>query len=703
MSGHESHGHGGHEDHGHGHGDHGHGHEKKAPKPITDELTYEIGSNLHKNESIEKLKETIASGKLNASLEKEALKMIEQENRNIYINKLARDRVIRYVKNTKKSYEVINKKIDKLEDAIQEHGESGRLYDLMKKQLKEAEKEKIKLEEIIEENKENILDMEAEKNLDETRSAYAKEYKKQYGNAKKERRIENIKIGLFNAGRFVKNQFRKEEYKKDFLEKKKDSDFISPELESKKTEYDVARLALANRMYERREAELLLFAEKNNVDPLEIKRRLAEYRTKDIIQKTFLDEKIKFRKESGIPEHGVVLRVLHWYGNQPRWKKIALSTALFTAGGAAGVLPFAAGAIAKYGIISYTGMRFGASALTGGIVANGVKIIDVINKEKDDKFKEDQKTFKEKQDKKFVNEEINQIQYEKQLERLDRKENTKLKKRMLVKSGVGVLIGAGTGALVYNTIYDNIRFQDMDNPVPPTTKGIHITKEPEKIIQINPENPQIKTPEIKTQPHTIIQMIPDDYEPRPSITTDKDIHITAEETNIEQVSPENINDSPNIEHENPRIINQVNPEDHTPKIQESSDPKIEQVNPEGENHQNQAPEITNTQPEVGGSGQTAFEYRESLIKQSATSMEHFKNTSGLSDSAIKQMLTPSDKNHTRIIIEKSSRDLATAQKMIDYDLRNIKAVSEDYKHVIERKVYNDGSGYHIYEVIEFKK
>ena len=423
---------------------------------------------------------------------------------------------------------------------------------------KKKENELTELEENIitqslkaEKNKENIEDAKIQIQLNRTRSEYAKEFKKHNKGIKTRKAIDSVSTYLKNIGIKTKNKLNsirpsswdwtRDDFakgnngQKNLLKKKDISEYETPELKAKRGAYDAARLAFADRMYEKRKNELAsassiteeaaveelrekelhkaeasgvnmslddikeweeIFKRKvksgeykdeieeiknrGKIDSTEQIRRLQQFKAKEILQKTFFDERRRVYEESGVPERGAVLKLMHGYASLPRWKRITLSTILFTAGGVTGAIPFApfAGAmIAKYGIISYAGMRFGLSAFTAGVATEGARGADRWNHKKDEEFKKEQARKRKESEDQFANGEISQETHEKNLISIEIDENEDRKKRMRIKAVVGTLLGVGAGAGAYQLI-GGMMTPENEHITPPMTKGEHFTKAP---------------------------------------------------------------------------------------------------------------------------------------------------------------------------------------------------------------------------------
>jgi hypothetical protein len=345
---------------------------------------------------------------------------------------------------------------------------------------KEIESAQKTLMETLEErnaNKNNIENYEIRQDLENARGAYLEEYKKVIKEIRKNKNKENRSISF-------KNFFTKSNKEK----KKTDEDYYTPEYTELKQRYDDIRVVLGQKMYEEREKEL----QASGIEISEQIRQLKYYKSGEIFEKIFIEEREKIAKETSNIEKTKAEKILNWYKAQPRWKKVAFSTAIFTTAGAVGAWPFAGGLIAKYGIVSYAGGKFLASSLIGGVAGKLTSGINKLYDRGDKNFKKE----KEERMKKLreLNDEYNKgdstlelLDYEKRYKEIEeeaQKQERKRKNTKLIVGGiVGLGVGAGVGALAYNTLLDGL---PEDTRYTPNPKITELTEEQKLAYQENP-------------------------------------------------------------------------------------------------------------------------------------------------------------------------------------------------------------------------
>lgn len=147
-----------------------------------------------------------------------------------------------------------------------------------------------------------------EKKLDDARIKYAEEYKK----------------FLAGAGWFTKSY-------RFVAGAKIDDSKIPPELKNLELEYDKVAVEYGNMMFQAKQTELENFS--LSVD--ERKNELNQYKQTEIFTRVIVEEQSRLNalKVENLPpkEKNVAKKLLDWYIKQPRWKKLAISTALGTA------------------------------------------------------------------------------------------------------------------------------------------------------------------------------------------------------------------------------------------------------------------------------------------------------------------------------------------------------------------------------------
>ena len=236
-----------------------------------------------------------------------------------------------------------------------------------------------------------------QKKLDEAREAYLEEYKKCAKEAHRQNLIEKTKNSILNI-------FRKKENRVDV----KIEDFFTEELRTLERAYKDAKVSLGNSMYYAKKAEL----EKTKSDE-ELKDELSKYKSTEILQKVVIEERQKVI-DANKEKISLLKKMLDGYRKMPRWKRVALSTALFTAAAGAGVV--SAGAFAGSGLLGLAGMatfKFAKSMAIGVAVGHATKSIDWLSKKNDKNFETRQNIQKTNLQEQYGKGDISLEEYEK--------------------------------------------------------------------------------------------------------------------------------------------------------------------------------------------------------------------------------------------------------------------------------------------------
>lgn len=298
-------------------------------------------------------------------------------------------------------------------------------------------KAKMGMAESTDDNKQTTLDntltnidkaepTDLEKKVDETRTKYAEEYLKCKKEVRKQVAIDRVKNALTNV-------FKSKANKKTI----KEEDYFSEEFKKTKQEYNEARVAMGNAMFAEKKAEY----EKAGFTGEALTEKLTTYKAREILKKTIIDERNKLieAKAAGSPINPAMWKraVNAYLSIQPRWKRIALSTAIF--------LPAAAGgaAAATYGIAGLATIKFAKSMLIGTVAAHATAGIDKIKAKSDAEFEKNQRLQRLEMDDKFGKGEITQEEYEKSDTILRNEEKKRDRNRAILKMSVGIAIGAG--------------------------------------------------------------------------------------------------------------------------------------------------------------------------------------------------------------------------------------------------------------------
>lgn len=271
--------------------------------------------------------------------------------------------------------------------------------------------------------------------LEEKRNKYIDEYKKCKSESDKQNLIIKTKNSILNV--FTKNKENKKNVKIE--------DFYTDKLKEDKEEYNKARIELGNAMYESKKVEL----EKAGLSGEELEKALVNYKATEILAKTIIEERQKII-DAKVKDPSRWEKLLNGYRKMPKWQRIALSTALFTA--AAGLGVTTGGIFAGYGLATMAAMKFGTSMATGALTTYSVKGIDLLKKKSDIKFTEHQSNIRTILKERFATHEIIQEEYEKQIELLEKEEAKRARNRMLLKAGVGIAIAGTAGHFAYDAL-----------------------------------------------------------------------------------------------------------------------------------------------------------------------------------------------------------------------------------------------------------
>lgn len=333
------------------------------------------------------------------------------------------------------------------------------------KKAKQKEEEKLNEEEAsVKQETENLSP--EEKALNDARTKYAEGYKKFMAGAG----------WLTRSYRFVAGA-------------KIDDSKIPPELKKLEKEYEEAQIDYGNLMFREKRTELKNSSLSDTEKEIELKRyKQVEIFTKVIAEE---DSKLKALKtENQTPkEKAAWEKVLGWYMNQPRWKKLAISTVLGTAIFASipgGVLAAGGGLTSLAGM---AGMR-GTRAVAGSIVGQSfVKGFDWLFKEKSaEKRTEDEEKLKEifKEEVFDVSLAKNKKEYAEILER----ERKAKRNRLITKALLGLAAGAGTSygmGHLLNNVPDQLHTSGIKSEVIPNSTSLPKTE----ILNNVPKTPSI--------------------------------------------------------------------------------------------------------------------------------------------------------------------------------------------------------------------
>lgn len=403
-----------------------------AKKRVADFINEKVDNTLKKYKEKEE-EEDIKNGILSNETERE---------QNEFINDKPKAEVIE-INNTKTeneekiSSDKIEKRAHDIYDKRQKDGIEGNEKNDWEKSEKQLRDEQLS---------------DIEKNLEETRNKYIREFKKNKGKMDTEELIHKTRNATFNILAGAKNIFSKN--KLDLKNSVKPEDYFTNETREAKMEYNQARIKMGNAMYEQKKEEL----EKSGLSGEELKKALENYRSTEILVKTITDERQKIIDVKVIDRPAMWKKLLDGYKKMPRWQRVALSTALFTA--AAGVGVASGGIFAGYGLATMAAMKFGTSMAVGSVVSQTGRGIDLIMKKSDTKFTETLENNKTDLKNKFGNNEINQEEYEKRIVLIEKEETKRGRNRTLLKAGIGIAVAGLAGHYAYDALGNGLHHVD---------------------------------------------------------------------------------------------------------------------------------------------------------------------------------------------------------------------------------------------------
>lgn len=275
--------------------------------------------------------------------------------------------------------------------------------------------------------------------LEQTRAVYIKEYLKCKAEKGKQIRMEKIRTQISNIKTKAGNVFWGEnKATKTFNEE----DYFTKEYKEAKETYNRTRVEMGSMMYDAKKVEL----QRAGLSGTELEAALTQYKATEILEKVIIEERNKLiqAKAEGAPINPAAWKKLvqTYLSIKPKWKRVALSTALF--------LPFAAAGsgatmVASYGVAGLVTYKFVKSMVTGTLVAHSVKGIDVLDKGLGfkKKFETSQEEKRDELKKKFALGEISleQLeQYEHEDDHLVKEKKSREQKIVLLKAGLGIAI-----------------------------------------------------------------------------------------------------------------------------------------------------------------------------------------------------------------------------------------------------------------------
>lgn len=300
------------------------------------------------------------------------------------------------------------------------------------KELKDEQQKDIEIQEL------GVQRAELEKKVEETRTKYLAEYKKCKNEADRQKLIAKTKNSIFNI-------FKSSEKK----EKVRLADFYTKEFNDSKKEYDETRKKLGDVMYDQKRAEL----EKAGLTGSDLEKAVEEYSKAEIIAKTIVEEAQKVI-DAKAEKPALFKKLLDGYSKMPRWQKIAISTAIFTAAAGLGVV--SGGVLAGYGLGAVAGGKVLKSVGMGMLVGHTSKAIDWVKKGSDLQFIKTQYYKKEDLKDKYSKGEIGQEEYEAGMDVIEKADKSRARNRTMIKMSVGIALAGTAGHYAYDAMGNGI-------------------------------------------------------------------------------------------------------------------------------------------------------------------------------------------------------------------------------------------------------
>jgi len=369
-------------------------------------------------------------------------------------------------------------------------------------------------------NKEkNLTAKETREKLKNVREAYSKELKKCLELMRKDIAVNRLSTKTYNllagvTNLYSKNKREKREQKNP--EDYKEEDYYTPEYNKLRAEYTQTQIDLGNKLMEEKTAELTA----DGFPDDKLAEALERYKSTDVMYEVLSDERQKVINEKIVLKNKNIFKKA-WAGYQamPRWKKVALSTALFlpvsAATGVGGIL------MAKYGLAGLVGIKFGASMATGyATTATSGKIFDVAYSKKNKVFEEAQEEIRDDMLDKFVRGSITEEEYEAEKKILDNEKRKRFRNQAIIKAVTSVGLGMFAGTAMYGAIGSGVGSPTIKGDGPdwfykqpgaPVMTG-EISKVAEHIDVDHasvPETPEPTTPDTPDTPDTTTPETPE--------------------------------------------------------------------------------------------------------------------------------------------------------------------------------------------------
>ncbi|MDE2030664.1 MAG: hypothetical protein KGI58_00155 [Patescibacteria group bacterium] len=164
-----------------------------------------------------------------------------------------------------------------------------------------------------------------EKEVEDTREAYIKEYFNCKKEAEREFKIEKTRIATYNILSGINNTFSNNKLKKD---KFREEDYFKGKYKELKKAYDQAVTDMGNYLYNKKVSEL----KSKGISDQELEEKLNKYQATEILVKTVINEQKKLidAKKSRAPIDPTLWKKLTdgYHNIKPEWRRVALSTLL---------------------------------------------------------------------------------------------------------------------------------------------------------------------------------------------------------------------------------------------------------------------------------------------------------------------------------------------------------------------------------------
>jgi len=285
-----------------------------------------------------------------------------------------------------------------------------------------------------------------EQKVEETRTKYIAEYLKCKTEMGKKLKMERTRIGILNILNSAKNIFRKEKLEKKIF---KEEDYFTQQFKNAKNEYDQSRKDWGNELYEKRKHEL---EQIQGITPEQVTQLLKEYRGRDILKKTIIDERQKLidaKVEASLVHKPAWKRLLDAYRTMPRGKKILLSTLLFLPFTGAAALTAIVSTYGLAGAAGFVGFKFARSMISGTVAGHAsLGAANLLYGKSNAQFKEDQAQAREELKNTFALGEINLDEYEKRNEALYTAERKRMRNQNIFKIGVSIAVAVAVSGTI---------------------------------------------------------------------------------------------------------------------------------------------------------------------------------------------------------------------------------------------------------------